>query len=62
MLKLQLAALKSHPLGEGEPPGSADVTDHRPGRVVMQTVFRGAPQSSTCSWANKFAADLLAQV
>jgi hydrogenase expression/formation protein HypE len=35
-----LAALKSHPLGEGAA-RIGDVTDHRPGRVVMQTVFGG---------------------
>jgi len=35
-----LAALKSHPLGK-EAARIGDVTDHRPGRVVMQTVFGG---------------------
>ena len=35
-----LAALKSHPLGQGARE-IGDVTDHRPGRVVMQTVFGG---------------------
>jgi hydrogenase expression/formation protein HypE len=35
-----LATLKSHPLGEGAA-RIGEVTDHRPGRVVMQTVFGG---------------------
>jgi hydrogenase expression/formation protein HypE len=35
-----LAALKSHPLGEGAAK-IGEVNDHRPGRVVMQTVFGG---------------------
>ncbi len=35
-----LTALKSHPLGK-EAAKIGDVTDHRPGRVVMQTVFGG---------------------
>lgn len=35
-----LAALKSHPLGQGAA-RIGYVTDHRPGRVVMQTVFGG---------------------
>jgi hydrogenase expression/formation protein HypE len=35
-----LAALKSHPLGKGSAL-IGEVTDHRPGRVVMQTVFGG---------------------
>ena len=35
-----LAALKSHPLGEGAA-RIGEATDHRPGRVVMQTVFGG---------------------
>jgi hydrogenase expression/formation protein HypE len=35
-----LAALKSHPLGQGAA-RIGDVTGHRPGRVVMQTVFGG---------------------
>ena len=35
-----IAALKSHPLGEGAA-RIGEVTDHRAGRVVMQTVFGG---------------------
>jgi len=35
-----LAALKAHPLGEGAAK-IGEVTDHRAGRVVMQTVFGG---------------------
>jgi len=35
-----LAALQSHPLGKGAAK-IGDVTDHRAGRVVMQTVFGG---------------------
>jgi len=35
-----LAALKSHPLGK-DAAKIGDVNDHRPGRVVMQTVFGG---------------------
>ena len=35
-----LAALRSHPLGK-EAAKIGEVTDHRPGRVVMQTVFGG---------------------
>ena len=35
-----LAALQAHPLGRGAA-RIGEVTDHRPGRVVMQTVFGG---------------------
>jgi hydrogenase expression/formation protein HypE len=35
-----LATLKAHPLGKGAA-NIGEVTDHRPGRVVMQTVFGG---------------------
>jgi hydrogenase expression/formation protein HypE len=37
---IALAALKSHPLGK-EAAKIGEVNDHRPGRVVMQTVFGG---------------------